>query len=73
MSSERVIERRNHWNAPGDLVVEQKTLFRQVGWHGQSGRFYPFTQPPSRTDEPGSFSPVFEQVATWVEGEGWND
>lgn len=63
----------NHWTADGDLVVEEKTLFRPVGWRGQSGRFYPQSQPPMKADEPGSFSPVYEQIATWVEGEGWHD
>jgi hypothetical protein len=63
--------RTNHYNDDGDLVVERKTLFRHVGWHGQSGRFYDLASPP--TAEPGSFAPVYEQIAAWVEGEGWVD
>jgi hypothetical protein len=63
---------RNHWSDDGDLVVEEKTLFRQVGWRGQSGRYYLNEADPSER-EPGGFSPVYEQIATWVEGEGWSD
>ena len=62
----------NHWNTSGDLVVEQKTLFRQVGWHGHSGRFYRKEADPSKT-EPSGFSPVYVQISTWIEGEGWDD
>jgi hypothetical protein len=66
----------NHWTDGGDLVVEEKTLFRQVGWRGQSGRFYDLASPPHSgqpNPERGGYSPVYEQIATWVEGEGWKD
>lgn len=65
----------NHWQDDHDLVVEEKTLFRQVGWRGQSGRFYDLSTPPHSGQpkpEP-SFAPVYEQIATWIEGEGWKD
>ena len=61
----------NHWNEDGDLVIEKKTLFRRVGWRGQTGRFYK-GEPKDRRVEPGGYSPVYEQIATWVEGEGWH-
>jgi hypothetical protein len=60
----------NHWSAAGDLVIEQKTLFRQVGWLGQSGQFYALTEIPT---EPGGFAPVYQQIATWKDGEGWDE
>lgn len=64
----------NHWTDDGDLVIEEKTLFRPRGWIGHAaGRFYPPDQMPTRDDEPGGYSPVYEQIATWVEGEGWHD
>ena len=54
--------RRNHWNDAGDLVVETRTLFRQVGWQGhRAGDFYPLDSRPQDT-EPGGFSPVYIQV-----------
>jgi hypothetical protein len=68
------LERRgNHWNGGGDLVIEEKTLMRPVGWRGQSGRFYAVGDSITTADEPGGFSLVYEQIATWVEGEGWHD
>lgn len=64
----------NHWSESGNLVVEEKTLFRQVGWLGQSGAFYMVEDhAEALARETGSFSPVYQQIATWVEGEGWND
>ena len=65
----------NHWNEAGDLVVESKTLFRQVGWHGHSGTFYGIALDVEEIHfhEPGGYSPVYAQIATWVDGEGWND
>jgi hypothetical protein len=54
--------RRNHWNDAGDLVVETRTLFRQVGWRGhRAGDFYPLDSRPQDT-EPGGFSPVYIEV-----------
>ncbi len=64
----------NHWNDDGDLVIEEKTLFRQVGWLGQSGDFYlPEDHAEALAREPGGFGPVYQQIATWVEEEGWRD
>lgn len=63
---------RNHWDENGDLVVEEKTLFRHVGWVGQSGRFYEVHSVAIQS-EPGGFSPLFQQIATWKAGEGWQD
>jgi len=64
----------NHWNDSGDLVIEEKTLFRQVGWRGHtSGSFFSVDAPPNTYMERGGYSPVYEQIATWVEGEGWKD
>jgi len=31
----------------------------QVGWLGATGRFYPWNQPPTAADEPGSYMPVY--------------
>jgi len=37
----------NHWNSDGDLVVETRTLFRQVGWQGhRAGDFYSMDSHP---------------------------
>lgn len=60
----------NHWSSSGDLVIEQKTLFRQVGWL-QSDLFYSMNELPDNRKAP--YSPVYIQIATWVEDEGWND
>lgn len=37
-------------------------LWRQVGWHGQTGAFYTLDEDPSLY-EPGSFSPLWVLVA----------
>lgn len=34
---------------------------RQVGWIGQTGRFYPMGSDPSKTER-GGFSPVYQVV-----------
>lgn len=62
--------KRNHWSN-GDLVIEERTLFRQVGWHGHSGRFYHRAEDPAET-EPGGFAPVYVQIAV-DHGDGWED
>ncbi|MCA1832587.1 MAG: hypothetical protein LC750_07620 [Actinobacteria bacterium] len=59
----------NHWSDDGDLVIEDRTLFRQVGWQGHSGRFYNIGD---ILDEPSGYSPVYEQIAT-DHGDGWED
>ncbi|HVX20912.1 MAG TPA: hypothetical protein VHB02_06175 [Acidimicrobiales bacterium] len=61
----------NHWNADGDLVIEEKTLFRMVGWRNSQGQFFGVGSP--LVNPRGSFAPVYEQIATWVDGEGWKD
>jgi len=61
----------NHWTDGGDLVIEEKTLFRPVGFVGQSGGFYA-TEDEARISERGGYSPVYEQIATWRDGV-WND
>ena len=62
----------NHWNPDGDLVIEEKTLFRQVGWQNTTGRFFQMGDRGQAVD-PGGYWPVYQQIATWVEGEGWKD
>lgn len=64
----------NHWQDKETLIVEEKTLFRQVGWHGQSGRFYTLASPPhsGQANPEASFCAVYEQIAKWS-GEGWDD
>jgi hypothetical protein len=68
------LHKRNHWNNDGDLVIEQKTLFRLLGYLGHSGTWYPNDGTwPTASQEPGGYSPLYQQIATWVEGEGWHD
>ena len=68
---ERLRGRRNHW-AEGDLVVEQRTLFRQVGWLGQSGMFYGVENQAVATErEPAGFAPVYQQIDV-DDGDGWH-
>ena len=71
---EQIKQPRNHWNDDGDLVIEQKTLFRHVGYLGHSGTWYPNNGTwPTASQEPGGYSPLYQQIATWVEGDGWHD
>ena len=71
---EQIKQPRNHWNDDGDLVIEQKTLFRHVGYLGHSGTWYPNdgSSWPSASQEPGGYSPLYQQIATWEDG-GWRD
>lgn len=54
------------WINETDLLVkddedpDKRVIFRQVGWLGQTGRFYTLEEDPSRT-EGGGFSPIFIQ------------
>jgi hypothetical protein len=41
-----------------DADGTNRQIWRQVGWHGQSGAFYALPEDPSRY-EPGSFSPLW--------------
>jgi hypothetical protein len=58
------------WLDSGDLLVEdhnkedpeKSVIFRQVGWRGQTGRFYTMEENPA-FHERGSFSPMYIQVA----------
>lgn len=54
-------------SAPGDecayTVDGTRYIFRQIGWHGQSGAFYSLAEDPSK-HEPGSFSPIWLPVDT---------
>ena len=64
----------NHWSDDGDLVIEEKTLFRQVGWVTDRGQFFEKRDEAiARAASPGGYSPVYQQIATWAEGEGWKD
>ena len=36
----------------------RRQVWRQIGWHGQSGAFYSLAEDPSRY-EPGSFGPLW--------------
>lgn len=49
-------------SATGELRVthtlESRQVWRQVGWHGQTGAFYSLDEDP-RKHEPGSFSPLW--------------
>ena len=42
--------------------VDKRVIFRKVGWLGQTGRFYTNEENPAPS-EPGSFSPVYVQIA----------
>lgn len=48
-------------NDPEDTDPERRIIFRQVGWQGQTGRFYTLQEDPSLTEK-GSFSPMYIQV-----------
>lgn len=52
-------------SAHGDELVmttaERRTVFRQVGWWGQTGALYSLDEDPSPT-EPGSFSPLWAVI-----------
>lgn len=47
---------------PGDERVthtmSSRQIWRQIGWHGQSGAFYSLAEDPSRYER-GSFSPLW--------------
>ena len=62
----------NHSTPDGDLVIEQKTLFRQVGWMRQSGVFYPVNHDPSQVER-GGYAPVYQEIAIWFPNEGWKE
>jgi len=55
-----------HWITETDLLIiddeepKRRVIFRQVGWLGQTSRFYNLEEDPSKT-EPGGFMPIFIQ------------
>lgn len=56
------------WISPSDLLInpeekdfEKHIVFSQVGWLGQTGRFYTMAEDPTPT-EPGSFTPMYVQI-----------
>lgn len=53
---------RTHWTESGDLATEGRCVFRQVGWQGQTGAFYP-DEAAARAGERGGYSPVYVQVS----------
>lgn len=48
---------------PDEEDPDKRYIFRQVGWLGQTGRFYELTEDPSKTER-GGFSPVYIQRDT---------
>lgn len=49
------------WLNDRDLLVAsipKREVFRQVGWLGQSGKFYDNDGEPAK-HEPGSFTPIY--------------
>ena len=66
----------NHWAPTGELVVEEKTMFRPVGWfwvlsNGQ--RVFSVDEDTARSSAAGRpYMPVYEQVAKWGPS-GWED
>lgn len=67
-------QKRNYFDSDGNLITELRTMFRQVGWIGQSGAFYVLGEDPEviKIFEPGSFSPMYIEIAV-DKGEGWED
>lgn len=46
------------WVERQTRTAERRQVWRQVGWHGQTGAFYSLDEDPSRF-EPGSFSALW--------------
>ena len=47
---------------PDEKDPDKRIIFRQVGWHGQSGRLYTMNEQPGLTER-GSFGPMYVQIA----------
>ena len=64
----------NHWNDDGDLVIEERTLFRQVGWQGHNDLCFYTVEDVDicKQQNRGGYSPVYVQIAT-DHGDGWED
>ncbi|MEU0665728.1 hypothetical protein ABZ506_07155 [Streptomyces lavendulocolor] len=43
------------------VTLDRNQLWRQVGWHGQTGAFYALDEKPA-DHEPGSFGPLWVLV-----------
>lgn len=65
---------RNYFNVNGDMIVELRTMFRQVGWIGQSGVLYAkdVDQDFLKSVEKGGFSPIYQEIAV-DRGQGWEN
>jgi hypothetical protein len=62
----------NHWETENDLVIEEKTLFRLIGWTipndpGQIYSHWKDTIPHSSVA-----TPIYIQIATWKDGR-WDE
>lgn len=62
MAARREVGEAMRWLNNTDLLVAERAVFRQVGWLGQSGTFYPLNRPPNAIMEPGSFAPIYQQL-----------
>jgi len=51
------------------LSKDNTAVMQQVGWLGATGTYYKLDTPPTSEQEPGSYTPVYEQVGVWE----WND
>lgn len=47
---------------PNEKNPNKRIVFRQIGWHGQTGRFYELDENPALS-ESGSFTPMYIQIA----------
>ena len=71
-SADEIAATRNHWDTDGNLIIMERTMFRLVGYQGQTGALYE-NEGTARLMEKGGYSPMYVQVAVWTEGEGWRD
>lgn len=64
----------NHFDPDGNLIIEKRTMFRQVGWVGHNGKLYPLniSDKVLKIMSPGGFSPIYKEIAV-DNGEGWED
>lgn len=51
------------------LPASDRPAMAQVGWLGQTGAVYALASPPSKSSEPGSYTPLYMQIGVWVEVE----
>lgn len=52
---------------PKPLPKTSKAVMQQVGWLGQTGRFYPWGTPITEIHryETASYEPVYHQIGEW--------